>query len=139
VWISGWNSACLAFGRPWVQSPEPLFREITSWDTGHWGRLAGSNVYHAGTDPAESKGWALRTKKPPVIFPCKQVTEAESKAQTTGGCMKLHWLFYFPSAMWHSCFNSFSCISLLCHPIPLSPQNTACFYSSPPAWYTATM
>jgi hypothetical protein len=26
---------------------------ISSWDTGHWGRLAGSNVYCAGTDPVD--------------------------------------------------------------------------------------
>jgi hypothetical protein len=54
-----------------------------------------------------SKGWAPRTKRSHLTYPCKQVTEAESKAQPTCGCMWLYWLFHFPSAMWPSCFNSF--------------------------------
>jgi hypothetical protein len=97
-----------------------LLQEITSWD-----RLAGSNIYCAGTDPVDScpKGlMSLRTKRSHLIYPCKQVTEANSKAQSTHGCMCmwLHWLFHFPSAMWPSCFNSLSFISLLCHPLPVS-------------------
>jgi hypothetical protein len=58
--------------------------EIMSWDRSLWGRLAGSNVYCAGTDPGlVSKGWAPRTKGSPLIYPCKQVTEARSKKQSS--------------------------------------------------------
>jgi hypothetical protein len=81
-----------------------------------------------------SKGWAPRAKGSHLIDPCKQVTEAKSKAQHTYGCMWLHWLFHFPSVLWPSWFNSLSFISLLCHPFPLSHQNTAClflFWTSP--------
>jgi hypothetical protein len=73
-----------------------------------------------------SKGWALRTKRSQFIHPCKQITEAKSKAHPTCGCMWLYWLCHFLSAMWPSCFNFLSFISLLCHPFTLSHcQNTA--------------
>jgi hypothetical protein len=76
-----------------------------------------------------SKAWALRTKGSHFIYPCKQFTEAESKAGPTCGCMWLHWLVHFPSAMWPSCFNSLSFISLLCHPCSLScRQNTVSLF-----------
>jgi hypothetical protein len=35
-------------------SKPPSNVEITSWHNGHWGRLAGGNVYCAGTDPVDS-------------------------------------------------------------------------------------
>jgi hypothetical protein len=105
---------------------------------GHWGSLAGSNslLCQHRTSGLVSKGWAPRTKGSHLIYPCKQVTEPKSKAQPTYGCMWLHWLFHFPSAMWpSSCFISLSFISLLCHPFSLSHyQNTACFSSGPPPW-----
>jgi hypothetical protein len=86
--------------------------EISSWDTGHW---AGSNVLLCWHRPSGlvSKGWVPRTKRFHLIYPCKQLTEAKSKAYHTYGCMWLHWLFHFPSAMWPSCFNSLSFISAL--------------------------
>jgi hypothetical protein len=105
-----------------------LLWEIMSWDSSLWGRLAGSNVLLCQHRPIRlmSKGWAPRTKGS-HLYPCKQVTEAKSKAQPTYGCMWLHWLFHFLSAMWlfHvSILLSF--ISLLCHPLPLSCcQNTS--------------
>jgi hypothetical protein len=105
-----------------------LLWEIMSWDMGHWGRLAGSNFYCAGTDPADSCPEAETWEGSYLMYPCKQVTEAKSKAQPTCGCMWLHWLFHFPSAMWPSCFNSLRFISLLCHPLPLTHQNTACLF-----------
>jgi hypothetical protein len=105
-----------------------LLREITSWDRGHWGSLAGINILLCQHRPSRlvSKGWAREQRG--LTFPCKQVTEAKSKDQPTCGCMWLHWLFYFPSAIWPSCFNSLSFISLLCYPLPLSCQNTACLF-----------
>jgi hypothetical protein len=82
------------------------------------------------------KDWALRIKGSYLIYPCKQVTETKSKAQPTYGCMWLHWLFHLPSAMWPSCFNSLSFISLLCYSLPLSCcQNislSVCFLLPPP-------
>jgi hypothetical protein len=76
-----------------------------------------------------SKSWAPRIKRSPLIYPHKLVTKAKSKAQSTYGCMWLHWLFHSPSAMWPSCFNVLSFISLLCHPFPLPHcQNTACLF-----------
>jgi hypothetical protein len=75
-----------------------------------------------------SKGWAPRMKGSHLIHPCKQVTEAKSKAQPTHGWLWLHWLFHFPSAMW-PCFNSLSFISLLCHPFLLfCVQNIVCLF-----------
>jgi hypothetical protein len=83
---------------------------------GHWGRLAGSNIslcWHR-LNRLVSKGWAPRTKRSPLIYLCKQVTEAKSKAQFTYGCMWLYWLFYSPSVMWPSlCLSSLSFISAL--------------------------
>jgi hypothetical protein len=46
---------------------------ISSWDMGHWGSLAGSNIllcWHR-LSRLMSKGWALRTKGSPLIYPCK--------------------------------------------------------------------
>jgi hypothetical protein len=83
---------------------------ISSWDTGHWGSLAGSNILLCQNRLSRLgfKGWAPRPKGSHLIYPCKQVTEAKSKAQHTYGCMWLHWLFHSPSAMWpSSCFNTF--------------------------------
>jgi hypothetical protein len=84
----------------------------------------------AQTQRIHFKGWAQRTKRSHLIYPCKHVTEAKSKAQPTYGYMWLHWLFYSPSVMWpSSCFSSLSFISLLCHPFPLPRyQNTACLF-----------
>jgi hypothetical protein len=46
------------------------------------------------------------------------------------------WIFHFPSAMWPSCFNSLSFISLLCHPFPcLIRTQPVCFFSGPPPCY----
>jgi hypothetical protein len=36
------------------ESPQVLLWEIMSWDMSPWGRLSGSNVYFASTDPADS-------------------------------------------------------------------------------------
>jgi hypothetical protein len=93
---------------------------ISSWNRGHSGSLAGSNILLCQHKPSRlmSKGWALRTKGSHLVHPCKQVTKAERKAQHTCGCMWLYWLFNFPSVMWPSYFNSLSFISLLCHPFP---------------------
>jgi hypothetical protein len=103
----------------------PCCRKL--WAKGHWSRLAGSNFYCAGTDPGDSSPEPREQRG--LTFPCKQVTEAKSKAQPTYGCMWPHWLFHFPSAMLPSCFNSLSFISLLCHPFPLSHcQNTICLF-----------
>jgi hypothetical protein len=99
---------------------------------GHWGRLAGGNILlcRYRLSRLVSKGWTLRPKRVHLIYPCKQDTEAKSKAQPTYGCMWLHWLFHSPSAMWPSlCFNSLHFIFLLCHPFPLPHyQNTACLF-----------
>jgi hypothetical protein len=103
---------------------------ISSWVTVHWGSLAGTNILLCHHRPSwlVSKGWALRTKRSLLIYPCKQVTEAKSKAQPNCDYMWVHWLFHFPSALWlSSCFNSLNFISFLFHPFPLPHcQNTAC-------------
>jgi hypothetical protein len=98
-----------------------LLWEIISWDTGHWGRLAGSSLMCPKAEPQEQRGLTLYTL-------VSRLQKQKSKAQPTCGCMWLHWLSYFPSATWPSCFNSLSVIRLLCYPFPLSPQNTACLF-----------
>jgi hypothetical protein len=113
----GDKSPCL---QSWQRAPRNV-AGISSWDTGHWGSLGGSNVLLCWHRPSRlvSKGRAPRTKRSTLIYPCKQVTEAKSKSQPTYGCMWLHWLFYFPSDIWpSSCFNFLSFVSLLCHPFP---------------------
>jgi hypothetical protein len=92
--------------------------------------LAGSNILlcQHRLSGLVSKGWAPRTKRPHLIYLCKQVTEAKSNVQPTYVCMWLHWLFHFPSAMWPSCFNSLSFISLLCHPFSLFYQKIVCLF-----------
>jgi hypothetical protein len=106
----------------WNAQHRIIVAGILSWDMGHWGSLAGSNVLlgQHRLRGLVSKGWAPRSKRSHLIYPCKQVTEAKSKAQSSYGCMWLHWLFHSPSAVWPSCFNSLSFISVLCHPSPAS-------------------
>jgi hypothetical protein len=55
---------------------------ISSWDTGHWGSLAGSNVLlcQHRLSSFMSKVWAPKTKRSHLIYPCKRVTEAKRKA-----------------------------------------------------------
>jgi hypothetical protein len=103
--------------------------------------LARSNVLLCQHRPngLVSKGWVPRTKRPHLMYPCKQVTEAKRKAQPTCGCMGLHWIFHFPSAMWLSCFSSLSFISLLCHLFPcIIRTQPVCFFSGPPPFYIIT-
>jgi hypothetical protein len=57
---------------------------------------------------------------------------SKSKAQPTYGCMWLHCLFHFPHAMWPSCFNFFSFLSLLCIPSPVSLSEHSLFLFRPP-------
>jgi hypothetical protein len=81
-----------------------------------------------------------KNKKVFPYIPCKQVTQAKSKAQPTYGCMWLNWLFHSPSAMWpFLCFNFLSFVSLFCHPFSLPHyQNTACLSFGAPLCYNGT-
>jgi hypothetical protein len=88
--------------------------------------------YCASTDPADCVQRLSPENKGVSSYILLQ-TAYRSKKQSSM-CMWLHWIFHFLPAMWPSCFNSLSFISLLCHPLPLPPcQNTAClFLSCPP-------
>jgi hypothetical protein len=134
-----WLRLCILWPlSPNPPPPTPGVVGLSSWDTGHWGSLARSSVLlcQHRLRGLVSKDWAPRSKRSQLIYPCKQAIEAKNKAQPTCGCMWLHWLFYFPNAMWHSCFNSLSFISLLCHPLPhLIRTQPVCFSSGPPPCY----
>jgi hypothetical protein len=106
---------------------------ISSWDMGHWGSLAGSNVLLCWHRPIEllSTGWALRTKGSHLIYPSKQVTEAKIKVYSIYGYIQFYRLLY-PSATWlspphaawpspHSDSSGF--ISILCYLYLLLYQN----------------
>jgi hypothetical protein len=64
------------------------------------------------------------------VSPYISLQASHRNKKATYGCMWLHWLFHFLSAMWpSSCFNSLSFIFLLCHPFLLPHyQNTACLF-----------
>jgi hypothetical protein len=126
-------------------SNEPLrnVAGISSWDRVHWGSLEGSNILlcQHRLSGLVSKGWAPRTKRSHLMYPCMQVTEAKSKAQPTYGCMWLYWLFYSPSAMWpSSSFTPLSFTSLFCHLFSRLTIRTqlVCFFFGPPPCYNNT-
>jgi hypothetical protein len=115
----------------------PPVAGISNGDSGHWGSLAGSNIYSAGTDwedsctkaePQEQRGLTLYTL---VSRLQKQKAKLNIWLHVTSLAI------LFPSARWPSCFNSLSFLSLLCHPFPLPHyQNTAClFFFWPPPCY----
>jgi hypothetical protein len=66
-----------------------LLWEVTSWDMGHWGSLAGSNVllcWHR-LSGLLSKGWVRRRKGTCFVYHCKQITEVY-------GYILFDWLLY---------------------------------------------
>jgi hypothetical protein len=94
----------------WSKTPLCMFYHVAgiwNWDSAHWSSLAGSNILLCWHRPSglASNGWSLRTKRSLLMFTCKQVTEAESKAQPTYGCIWLHWLVHLLNVIWPSCFN----------------------------------
>jgi hypothetical protein len=129
----------------------PCVAGISSWDRGHWGSLAGSNVLLCQHRPSRlvSKGWAPRTKGSHLMYPCKQVTEAiklKNMVEPVYGYMQFYRLLHpsatwpsIPSAMWPSSpLNSLGFISLLCHPFPpcyFIRTQPVCFSSGPPPCY----
>jgi hypothetical protein len=58
-----------------------VLQDVVSWDTGHWGNLAGSNIFlcQHRLSGLMSKGWALRTKGSHLMYTCKQITEAKCR------------------------------------------------------------
>jgi hypothetical protein len=61
-------------------SKSPKNVEISSWDMGHCGSLAGSNILLCQhiLSGLVSKGWALRTKGSHLTYPCKQLQKQKA-------------------------------------------------------------
>jgi hypothetical protein len=113
-----------------------VLREITSWHTGCWSRLAGSNFYCASTDPAnlcpkteprKQRGFTLYTLE-------SRLQKQKAKLNPYLAACDFIGYFIFPvlcdlhvSILW--------VLSLLCHPLPRlisRTQSVFFFPSSPP-------
>jgi hypothetical protein len=131
-----------------ITSPQEVLQEFASWDMGLLRQWAGSKVLlcQHRLSGLMSEGWALRTKRSHLIYPCKQVTEAKSKVYPY--MVIFDFIGYFtlvlcdfplPGTMWPSSCSDFSgFISLLCHPyLPatFSGLRPSLFFSDPPPWY----
>jgi hypothetical protein len=104
-----------------------MLQEFANWDMGLWGRLAGSNVYCASTDPADLWTKAeLQEQRVSPYMPLQAGYRSKNQSSTHIWLHVTSLAFHFPSAMWPACFNSLSFIYLLCHLLPLSHcQNTS--------------
>jgi hypothetical protein len=104
---------------------------ISSWDTRHWGSLAGSNIFLCWhrLSGLESTGWALRTKGSHLIYFARRLQK--QKAKLNPYMFACNFIGYFIVTWPFLCFNSLSFISLLWHHFPLLHyQNTNLSVSS---------
>jgi hypothetical protein len=97
---------------------------ISIWDKRHWGKDSADSCSKA--DPRKQRGLTLYTLASRL---------QKQKAKFNPHMAACDFIGYFipPSAMWPSCFNSLSFISLLCHPflLPIS-------FSCPPPYCNPT-
>jgi hypothetical protein len=113
-----------------LASPQEMLWEIMSWDMSLWGRLTGSNVYSASTDPADSCPKAEPWEQRGLTLYTLASRLQKKKAKLNSHMSACDFIGYFTSLV--LCFNSLSFISLFCNPLPSRHQNTVYFFSDPP-------
>jgi hypothetical protein len=104
---------------------------IWSWDKGHWGSLAGSNIYCANTDPADlypkAESWEQRGLTLHILASRLQ----KQKAKLNPYMAACDFIGYFISPVLFDLFQVsvlLSFISLLCYSFSLLQYHIYCTY-----------